>query len=331
MRAERCLSRVLVWVTLLAGAAHADTVILEPFKDNTLFESGTGALSNGEGDFLFAGVTDRSANLIRRALVAFDVASKVPSGSRINSASLTLHMSRTISGAQMVSVHRVSADWGEGASDAVGSEGQGAPAAPGDATWIHTFFDVDRWENAGGDFTAVPSASTSVGGNGSYTWGSTASLVADVQGWLDDPETNFGWIVIGNESGSATAKRFDSRENSASVRPQLEIDFDAAAASATPTSTPSATPTPTSTPETTATPTSTPTRTPTPTPGPCFGDCNGDGVVSVDELVLTVDIALEILPLDRCEAADDNQDGSVTIDEVVFAVTSSLFGCVSEP
>src|SRR5207302_838656 len=48
----------------------------------------------------------------------------------------------------------------------------------------------------------------------------------DVQNWLSSPGSNFGWIVIGDESGTGTAKRFDSRENStASNQPALTIDY----------------------------------------------------------------------------------------------------------
>jgi spore coat protein A len=66
-----------------------------------------------------------------------------------------------------------------------------------------------------------------VGGqNGFYAWTTTAQMVADVQGWLDAPATNFGWIVIGNEVDSRVVKRFDSRENATSSRrPALEITF----------------------------------------------------------------------------------------------------------
>jgi hypothetical protein len=318
-------------LTLLGEAAHAETAMLEPSKDTTLYEDATGSLSNGAGDYLFAGVTDRTFRLIRRALVAFDVASAIPPGSRITGASLTLHASRTISGRQPVTLHRVLADWGESRSSATGGEGQGASAAADDATWIHTFFDTDRWQSAGGDFDSTPRATASVDGTGFYTWGSNEDMIDDVQHWLDTPESNFGWIVIGNEDDSATAKRFDSRENSASVRPQLEVDFDPPAASPipTPTATPSATPTPTSTPATTSTPTATPTRTRTPTPGRCFGDCNGDGRVTVDELVLGIDVALALVPLDECDALDDHRNDQITIDEVVLAVASALFGCVA--
>ena len=59
----------------------------------------------------------------------------------------------------------------------------------------------------------------------------------------------------------------------------------------------------------------------------CAGDCNGDGTVSVNELVLAVDIALGALPAADCQAVDTNGDGAVSISELVAAVNSALNGC----
>ena len=69
------------------------------------------------------------------------------------------------------------------------------------------------------------SASRSVGGQGTYTWNSTAQLVADVQGWVNQPTTNFGWLVQGNEVTLQSVKRFDSREAGAATRPQLTVVY----------------------------------------------------------------------------------------------------------
>lgn len=43
-------------------------------------------------------------------------------------------------------------------------------------------------------------------------WGSSARLVADVQGWVDAPASTFGRILIGDEDTGATAKAIASRE-----------------------------------------------------------------------------------------------------------------------
>jgi hypothetical protein len=47
-----------------------------------------------------------------------------------------------------------------------------------------------------------------------------------VQEWLDDPRTNFGWIVIGNELDSPTTKKFDSRHVQLPTVPALTVEFD---------------------------------------------------------------------------------------------------------
>lgn len=202
-------------------------VTINPIKDNTLYESGTGALSNGAGSYFFVGRTNQTAGeSIRRGLLAFDIAGNVPPGATITSVTLTLNMSKTTAGAHTVSLHRVLADWGEGTSNAGGEEGSGASSTTGDATWIHRFFDTTNWVNAGGDFSSTPSASQSVGGVGSYTWGSTSGMVADVQQWLNSPSMNFGWLLLGNESTARTAKRFDTKEHPTSAnRPRLTITY----------------------------------------------------------------------------------------------------------
>lgn len=214
----------LVMLALLAYTQiwSQTTVVLEATRDNTLFESNSGSLSNGAGTELFVGTTNNNDR--RRALIRFDLSS-IPAGAVISAATLTLRMDRTVSGNQNVAVHTVLADWGEGSSDAGGQEGRGANATTNDATWIHRFFNTSNWTSAGGDFTSAASATTSVGGNGNYNWTST-KLAADVQAWLNAPSTNFGWIVIGNESTDRTAKRFASREHgTAANRPKLSVTY----------------------------------------------------------------------------------------------------------
>jgi len=205
-----------------AGHGSAETAQFAPFKDNTLYETDTGSLSNGAGATLFAGNT--LAGLSRRAVLAFDVAAQIPPGSVVNSARLVLTVTRTVDqAASEIAVHALTADWGEGSSDAGGNEGSGASATAGDATWIHTFAPAELWTSQGGDFDPAPSASNLVSGAGSYTWN---GLAADVQSWVDDSETNFGWVVIGDEAGLSTARRFASRENpDADARPVLLVDY----------------------------------------------------------------------------------------------------------
>jgi uncharacterized delta-60 repeat protein len=59
----------------------------------------------------------------------------------------------------------------------------------------------------------------------------------------------------------------------------------------------------------------------------CGGDCSGDGEVTVNELVLSVNIALGTASVDRCPASDSNNDGEVTINELIAGVRNALNGC----
>ena len=214
---------------LLATPALGATIVLQASKDNTLFESQTGALSNGAGEFLYAGrVGINGNNLLRRGLLAFDVASALPSGATIETVTLTLRLSNANFAVPQttISVHRVLADWGEGASNAGNPGGTGAASATGDATWMHRFFGDSLWSAPGGDFTPAASASRSVGGIGTYSF-SSAQLAADVQAWSASPAGNFGWILRGDETTPGAARRFDSSENgSAANRPTLTIVYD---------------------------------------------------------------------------------------------------------
>ncbi len=63
----------------------------------------------------------------------------------------------------------------------------------------------------------------------------------------------------------------------------------------------------------------------------CVGDCSGNGVVSVNELVMMVNIALGAGEMSSCAGADTNADGSISIDELVRATGAALEGCEPAP
>lgn len=62
-------------------------------------------------------------------------------------------------------------------------------------------------------------------------------------------------------------------------------------------------------------------------PGSCAGDCGGDGRVTINELVIGVNIALGALPITECLAFDRNGNGQVTVEELIAGVSNALQGC----
>ncbi len=218
------IGTVIVLLCIVPAAVAAETVRIEADRDATLVEHPDGALANGSGGFFFVGRTSQRQNSVRRTLLHFDVAAALPKTAIIESVSLTLFMSPSNSELHELRLHRVLADWGEGASSASG--GGGRPAEVGDATWIHTFYDAEFWLHSGGQFVGRESATLDVAGSTFYTWESTNHLVQDVRQWKSNPGRNFGWILIGDETLPQTAKSFASRETpDLSLRPTLEVTY----------------------------------------------------------------------------------------------------------
>jgi len=211
------------------GSKHK-TAVIQAMKDNTLYgEADT--LSNAKGQHIYAG-NNNNVPSPRRALLAFNVAAALPAGSVVDSVSLRLVMTKKTPGAPdaTVTLRRVTDDWGEGTSVAnLGQgEGGGGSATPDDATWGHRFYDTVSWTTPGGDYDPggpYPVVTTSA--LGPYVWRSS-QMAADVQGWLDTPASNFGWILLGEETGARTVREFDSREHAAAAdRPQLTVYYTA--------------------------------------------------------------------------------------------------------
>jgi hypothetical protein len=238
----------LVSVLTVPSVAGAEQAILGAMRDNTIYREAVGdnANSNGVGDHFAAG-TQGSVSALRRGLVAFDL-SGLPSPIQVDRVALEL----TFQGAtnmeqqsRVVSLHRLLADWGEGTSNAgpggSSGSGNGAPATPGDATWRYRFFNTQTWasfnpavpSSGGGDSANDLSASATVGlvPNVVVTWetvrgGMPTGLVADVEAWLANPISNFGWLLKGDESVARTVRRFYSKDDAnAAFHPRLVVDY----------------------------------------------------------------------------------------------------------
>lgn len=219
--ATQATALLLMLVTL---PVQAETAFVRADRDTTLIEDPDGARSNGAGPVFFVGQTNQATGSLRRGLVRFDVASALPQDAVVESVALHLTALRGNPGAFPVRLSRVLADWGEGASFSTG--GQGVLSEPGDATWIHTFYDTELWKRTGGHFVDGASATFVVDGPGEYLVTTGPRMVADVRLWAAAPSRNFGWILIGDESRPQSVQPFASRESSdRAAVPVLEIVY----------------------------------------------------------------------------------------------------------
>ena len=201
---------------------------LPAVRDNTIYAE-DGSASNGAGHYFFAGKSDDG--LTRRGLLDFAVSDSIPRGAQIDSVRLVLHVSRTSSGQRTMELHKALASWGEGTSNASINGDSGSPATSQDATWTYRLFNTDTWAAAGADFDSTASAQLPVDGFAApefATWRSPRMIV-DVRHWLDVPDSNFGWVVLGSETGTTATrsmKRFDSREHpTAAYHPRLRVYY----------------------------------------------------------------------------------------------------------
>lgn len=211
-------------VLTCALATAQTTVALPCVADNTLYQDANGSLSNGSGVSLFVGITGQPA--ARRALIRFDVAAVLPPGAKVLQAELVLNVTQSsFAGTLDFAGHRVLASWGEGASIAAGGGGGGAPAASGDATWLHRFHPGTLWTAQGGDFAAQPSFLLATPQTGTASTRGNVTMIADVQGWLDQPTTNHGWLLKTDET-LGISRRLDSRESANTTsRPRLIVTY----------------------------------------------------------------------------------------------------------
>lgn len=209
-------SRLLA-ATTVSLPCTADTGIFEQFPNNNL------------GAMTIMPIGRSGQGTIGRGLFKFDT-SEIPAGSRVVSAALELSVVLRGFASDSHSIHRLLRDWGEGDKAGGPFAGTvGALAEDGEATWQARFVGSALWDAAGGgagtDYVADASASQTILGPERYSF-SSAGLVADVQAWIDNPGTNYGWLLkIDDEAALGTARRFATREDSANA-PVLRVEYE---------------------------------------------------------------------------------------------------------
>ncbi len=200
--------------------ARAVTLTLRAVADTTIYNDNTTG-GNGLGQHIFVGRTNNGG--VRRGAIRFEI-DQIPPGSTITSASLAMFVSQT-QAANTIGLHRATVSWGEGASNASGTESTGTTAEVNDATWLHRFYPDTFWTTPGGDFEAVANVSVAASGTNSTTTWSGAGLITDLTVWMNNPAQNFGWILKGNEA-TRSAKRFNSSDHlTVNTRPLLTVTF----------------------------------------------------------------------------------------------------------
>ncbi len=208
--------------------ATADTALHELFSDSNM--GGTLFMVAGATKNIFDGFSTYAR---MRGLIRFDLGGQIPAGAVVSGVkvnmSVTFKPTPGPAPGSMFALHRMLKDWTEGTKVGVGTS-----ATAGEATWIGPKGNATAWEapGAGGSGDAAAEASSAVFMDtvGRYAFPTSAELVADVQGWVDQPASNFGWLMKStSEDVGQTGRRFGARED-AGARATLEVTYSLPAA-----------------------------------------------------------------------------------------------------
>ncbi|NBD19260.1 DUF4347 domain-containing protein [Aquabacterium fontiphilum] len=98
---------------------------------------------------------------------------------------------------------------------------------------LTSWSDTSTWNSMGSGVDGIEArliadVTLAESGNKTYTVGSTAALVATVQGWVNDPSTNHGWYIF-NDDYSSRVGFASSEAATIAQRPRLEVTFTAPA------------------------------------------------------------------------------------------------------
>lgn len=227
MKAELAIFMAAIGLGMVAsGESRAATVSVTPVADSYIKEPSPFGSPNTPPDEFATGAT-AAVNIQSyrmRGLMRFDLGAAIPAGAIVRSVSLSIRVTKKpVTGAENSSfeLRRVLQDWDET-----------------NVSWSERNTGI-QWGTPGAlglsDLASESSAVVQVRDLGAYTFATSSVLVSDVQGWVDSPGTNFGWMIRSQSEGVPRTVRFIASRESSTVsnRPTLTIDFDVPAAAPT--------------------------------------------------------------------------------------------------
>ena len=173
----------------------------------------------------------------KRTLIRFDLLSSIPENATVTAASLDLYLIELYSGSSAgVNLYYLLKPWSEA-----------------DATWMSTGLGQD-WTvpgagDVGSDREAAPFATGTLRTLRAYN---RIDVLEAVRRWVRDPESNYGFVVIG--TSAADARVWSSEDSREAELPRLIVTYEPPPGTPGPTRTPTATLSPTVGPTPTATP-----------------------------------------------------------------------------
>ena len=204
---------VFAFLTLFCGTLGAQTFDFDAVADATIYSNVADNNGGGHG-FSIAGRANNGNE--RRTLLLFDLSSIAP-GTSVQSASLDLAVNRIGSvGGGTFELFELDTRWNEG----VGTGNQGAAALAGEVTWNEAQSGVVDWTD-GGSFSPTLLSQNTISSVGTTSFESTLDFTSAVQRMIDNPATNFGFILRSTDPSSAV--RLDTRDSGTPARLSVNV------------------------------------------------------------------------------------------------------------
>jgi hypothetical protein len=176
-----------------AESARALTLTVMPSAD-TCMRDNAPDMTSGDVNPLLVGNSKDPFTVHNRALLKFDVSS-IPTNAIVTDATLMTVIFRSNTGPANYDLHRVLVDWNEY-----------------EATWNNRSAST-AWLAGGGqsgtEFVSQPSVTAQI----DDAIFSSAGTISDVQQWVGNSGTNYGWIMLPTGDLSGTGKQIGSRES----------------------------------------------------------------------------------------------------------------------
>jgi hypothetical protein len=219
-----------------ARSAFAGSQVLTA-SDDTFINAGNPNNNNGASLSFFAGTDGH--NGVMRGLVRFGLPASLRGRVTVTGVQLVLTIQAlgdgTAGTAAIQSLQALTQPWTQGNGFGTGANGftvgQACAGSIVGATWNQTNCAAGTsWSTPGATVAATVSGQVDTTGipiGGLVTWSSATSpgMIADVQGWIDNPTTNNGWRISSSTEGNGTqTQRFFSTESGASG-PTLSIAY----------------------------------------------------------------------------------------------------------
>jgi len=182
----------LIFILVLLSRAQETAIVSLSSTQDVLINS-----QNIQGEIELLGFGSEGEENVSRSLLKFDF-SELPFGT-LKQATLSLTMANE--GTGIISLHKVTQNW-------KGSDYTNFAHA----TWEETGINENEWDLPGGDYSTIPS------GRAIFNNNETLDILGprmklDIQEWIDNPDSNHGWMIRGTESANDSKTYFHSGKN----------------------------------------------------------------------------------------------------------------------